>query len=78
MRCPACGHDNPDSNLFCAKCATSLARQQVRAGRASKVLLPPQSDMADRPARQTEGQFPIGWIVVVIIIATALAIYYYW
>ncbi len=28
IKCPACGHDNPDTNNFCANCGHSLAGQE--------------------------------------------------
>lgn len=29
IKCPACGHDNPDTSNFCANCGTSLANPVV-------------------------------------------------
>ncbi|MCW3157781.1 FHA domain-containing protein [Micropruina sonneratiae] len=37
IKCPACGHDNADTNNFCANCGTSLAKV---TGDTTRVGLP--------------------------------------
>lgn len=75
MRCSACGEENPATNLFCSKCASSLAKEQARIGRSSRVYLPPQAEL-DRPVKHsrksTSGFWLLGLLAIVIVLGLVL------
>lgn len=77
MRCSACGEENLPNNLFCSKCATSLAKEQARSNRNARIYLPPQTELEKARSRsKPKGQG--GWALVgILFIAIALAIFIY-
>jgi len=46
IKCPACGHENADTNNFCANCGHSLAGQEATGDttRVSAAVDPPTTD----------------------------------
>lgn len=68
MRCSACDQENPATNLFCSKCASSLAKEQSRANRNNRVYLPPQTDL-DKPRKKKDKSHGGLWLVAILVIA---------
>ena len=60
MRCPKCGHENPESARFCANCGTAL--QEDATVRFSPAEL--EDDAADRALPQ--GELELGQALLVV------------
>ena len=75
LRCPTCGYENPPTNSFCAKCATSLSRESARANRKSHVFLPPQTELAKKTSTKSASSFPTLALALIVIVIAGIAIY---